>query len=41
MNEEFLEFESKVNQVMKILDDMANASKSDAEQGQESVWQTF
>ncbi|XP_067641717.1 tetratricopeptide repeat protein 12 [Eurosta solidaginis] len=31
IDEDFLTFESKVNQVMKILDDMANANKTDAE----------
>ncbi|XP_053959720.1 tetratricopeptide repeat protein 12 [Anastrepha obliqua] len=33
MDEDFLTFESKVNQVMKLLEDMASANKSDAEGG--------
>ncbi|XP_037944741.1 tetratricopeptide repeat protein 12-like [Teleopsis dalmanni] len=31
MNEDFLEFESKVNQVVKLLDDMSSIGKSDAD----------
>ncbi|XP_036343563.1 tetratricopeptide repeat protein 12-like [Rhagoletis pomonella] len=31
MDEDFLDFESKVNQVMKLLEDMASANKSESE----------
>ncbi|KAM7363575.1 uncharacterized protein ACRADG_000429 isoform 2-T2 [Cochliomyia hominivorax] len=33
IDEDFLEFESKVNQVMKLLDDINNANKKEGEEG--------
>lgn len=31
-NEDFLEFESKVNQVMRLLEDISNANKKEGEE---------
>ncbi|XP_037818881.1 tetratricopeptide repeat protein 12 [Lucilia sericata] len=33
LDEDFLEFESKVNQVMKLLEDISNANKKEGEEG--------
>lgn len=33
IDEDFLEFESKVNQVMKLLEDINNANKKEGEEG--------